>query len=83
MAYYSNSSGSSDDLGNAINETLVANDPNGSSWHAEPEPEESSLGEPKDSAIMAARAYQIEMFEASLKENLIISMDTGSGKTQV
>lgn len=30
-----------------------------------------------------ARAYQLEMFEASLKENVIVAMDTGSGKTLV
>ncbi|KAK3397406.1 P-loop containing nucleoside triphosphate hydrolase protein [Sordaria brevicollis] len=32
---------------------------------------------------LIARAYQIEMFEASLKKNIIVAMDTGSGKTQV
>ncbi|PSR90511.1 ATP-dependent helicase DCL-2 [Coniella lustricola] len=32
---------------------------------------------------VAARAYQTEMLDASLKENIICSMDTGSGKTQV
>ncbi|KAK3955498.1 hypothetical protein QBC32DRAFT_333303 [Pseudoneurospora amorphoporcata] len=34
-------------------------------------------------AGLTARAYQIEMFEASLKQNIIVAMDTGSGKTQV
>ncbi|KAJ4405537.1 Dicer-like protein 2 [Neurospora sp. IMI 360204] len=34
-------------------------------------------------AALTARAYQLEMFEASLKENIIVAMDTGSGKTQV
>ncbi|KAI1266146.1 RNase3 domain-containing protein [Xylariaceae sp. FL1019] len=34
-------------------------------------------------ATIHARAYQLEMFEASLKENIIVVMDTGSGKTQV
>ncbi|KAL6855709.1 P-loop containing nucleoside triphosphate hydrolase protein [Trichoderma novae-zelandiae] len=29
------------------------------------------------------RAYQIEMLEQSLKHNVIVAMDTGSGKTQV
>ncbi|KAF7586490.1 Dicer-like protein 2 [Aspergillus hancockii] len=29
------------------------------------------------------RNYQYEMFEASLRENIIVAMDTGSGKTQV
>ncbi|KAL7941039.1 P-loop containing nucleoside triphosphate hydrolase protein [Trichoderma barbatum] len=32
---------------------------------------------------MASRAYQIEMFEQSLSQNVIVAMDTGSGKTQV
>ncbi|KAK4228033.1 dicer-like protein 2 [Podospora fimiseda] len=32
---------------------------------------------------MAARAYQLEMLEESLKRNIIVAMDTGSGKTQV
>ncbi|EHA55558.1 dicer-like protein 2 [Pyricularia oryzae 70-15] len=30
-----------------------------------------------------ARAYQLEMFQASMQQNIIVSMDTGSGKTQV
>ncbi|OGM48320.1 ATP-dependent helicase dcl2 [Aspergillus bombycis] len=29
------------------------------------------------------RQYQYEMFEASLKENIIVAMDTGTGKTQI
>ncbi|KAF9762800.1 hypothetical protein IL306_003333 [Fusarium sp. DS 682] len=32
---------------------------------------------------LEARAYQREMFEASMKRNVIVAMDTGSGKTQV
>ncbi|KAK1754599.1 dicer-like protein 2 [Echria macrotheca] len=32
---------------------------------------------------MTARAYQLEMFELSLKQNIIVAMDTGSGKTHV
>ncbi|KAF5024960.1 hypothetical protein F66182_2911 [Fusarium sp. NRRL 66182] len=34
-------------------------------------------------AIVNSRAYQREMLEQSLKRNVIIAMDTGSGKTQV
>lgn len=37
----------------------------------------------EDPAILSARAYQLEMLDASLKENIICAMDTGSGKTQV
>ncbi|KAJ5657241.1 uncharacterized protein N7484_000890 [Penicillium longicatenatum] len=29
------------------------------------------------------RGYQLEMLEASLKQNIIVAMDTGSGKTQI
>ncbi|KAJ5772613.1 hypothetical protein N7520_003142 [Penicillium odoratum] len=29
------------------------------------------------------RAYQLEMLEASLRQNIIVAMDTGSGKTQI
>lgn len=35
------------------------------------------------SLVMAARAYQLEMLEESLKCNIIVVMDTGTGKTQV
>ncbi|RDW86925.1 putative RNA helicase/RNAse III [Aspergillus mulundensis] len=37
-------------------------------------------GEPADHR---ARNYQLEMFEASLKGNIIVAMGTGSGKTQI
>ncbi|KAK6955944.1 hypothetical protein Daesc_003591 [Daldinia eschscholtzii] len=37
----------------------------------------------KDSNIIHAREYQLEMFEESLKRNIIVAMDTGTGKTQV
>ncbi|KAF4451396.1 hypothetical protein F53441_5662 [Fusarium austroafricanum] len=33
--------------------------------------------------IISPRAYQREMLEQSLKRNVIVAMDTGSGKTQV
>lgn len=32
---------------------------------------------------LVSRAYQLEMFEQSLKQNTIVCMDTGSGKTQM
>ncbi|KAK4454948.1 dicer-like protein 2 [Podospora aff. communis PSN243] len=38
---------------------------------------------PKGLTAMIARAYQLEMFEKSLEQNIIVTMDTGSGKTQV
>ncbi|KAI1153106.1 RNase3 domain-containing protein [Nemania diffusa] len=37
----------------------------------------------EEEMVIHARAYQIEMFEKSLKQNIIVAMDTGSGKTQV
>ncbi|KAL6400813.1 Dicer-like protein 2 [Ilyonectria robusta] len=33
--------------------------------------------------IMSSRAYQLEMLDQSLQRNVIVAMDTGSGKTQV
>ncbi|KAK1826302.1 Rgp1-domain-containing protein [Podospora conica] len=39
--------------------------------------------EPQRPVVMTARAYQLEMLEESLKQNIIVAMDTGSGKTQV
>ncbi|KAG6360095.1 hypothetical protein INS49_011151 [Diaporthe citri] len=83
MAHYSDSSGSSEDLSDAINETLAAEDPLPSSWSVESEPDETPAGQLKDPSSITARAYQVEMLEASLKENVIVAMDTGSGKTQV
>ncbi|GAB1312939.1 Dicer-like protein 2 [Madurella fahalii] len=47
-------------------------------------PRSSTLEQkPPELVIMTARAYQIEMLEESLKQNIIVAMDTGSGKTQV
>ena len=35
------------------------------------------------SSILAPRAYQLEMLASSMERNIIIAMDTGSGKTQI
>ncbi|KAI1093420.1 hypothetical protein F5B19DRAFT_501244 [Rostrohypoxylon terebratum] len=35
------------------------------------------------SAVIHAREYQLEMLEESLKRNIIVTMETGTGKTQV
>ncbi|KAK1481398.1 RNase3 domain-containing protein [Colletotrichum cuscutae] len=45
----------------------------------------SPLAEPAsgNSVIMNARAYQSEMLAESMRQNVIVAMDTGSGKTQV
>lgn len=84
MAYYSESSSDSEeDMAGA-----VLNEDAGFLEHiiqpledADSTPKEEKL--PDESSVMSARAYQLEMFEASMKENIIVAMDTGSGKTQV
>ncbi|KAB5585833.1 hypothetical protein GE09DRAFT_1016737 [Coniochaeta sp. 2T2.1] len=43
----------------------------------------STEARPPTPVAMAARGYQLEMLEESLKGNIIVAMDTGSGKTQV
>ena len=43
----------------------------------------SSLGTASTQESLQSRAYQMEMFEQSLKENIIVCMETGSGKTQM
>ncbi|KAH7627140.1 P-loop containing nucleoside triphosphate hydrolase protein [Sordaria sp. MPI-SDFR-AT-0083] len=52
------------------------------------EPSEELSDQVSSPAALTARAYQLEMFEASLRQNIIVAngwlqMDTGSGKTQV
>ncbi|KAL6232282.1 ATP-dependent helicase dcl2 [Aspergillus navahoensis] len=37
----------------------------------------------REPADHRARSYQLEMFEASLKDNIIVAMGTGSGKTHI
>lgn len=36
-----------------------------------------------DSMIIHSREYQLEMLEESLKRNIIVTMETGTGKTQI
>ncbi|KAI8154629.1 Dicer-like protein 2 [Colletotrichum sp. SAR 10_65] len=43
-------------------------------------PDETASG---TQVIMNSRAYQLEMFAESMRQNIIVAMDTGSGKTQV
>ncbi|KAF2966518.1 hypothetical protein GQX73_g7057 [Xylaria multiplex] len=45
--------------------------------------EDATIDPIEERTVIHARAYQIEMFEKSLKQNIIVAMDTGSGKTQV
>ena len=39
--------------------------------------------EAADPLIAASRAYQLEMFEESMRRNIIVAMDTGTGKTRM
>lgn len=88
MVYYSDSSSESETgLEDAITNVVEEGDVSKATWYAERNsddldspPAEEQLQAPLK---MTARAYQLEMLEASLKENIICAMDTGSGKTQV
>lgn len=92
MAYSSDSEDMHEDLQDSISRVLSEEDITSATWHSDRSPErdeteDESLGS-IDSTIepvvkMASRAYQLEMLDASLKENIIVAMDTGSGKTQV
>ncbi|KAH6656778.1 hypothetical protein BKA67DRAFT_532030 [Truncatella angustata] len=48
-----------------------------------PSPPAAGDREFQEEAKLHARGYQLEMLEASLNQNIIVAMDTGSGKTQV
>ncbi|RGP76085.1 dicer 2 [Fusarium longipes] len=48
-----------------------------------PVEQDPSKNIPTDPEVINPRGYQKEMLEQSLKRNVIIAMDTGSGKTQV
>ncbi|KAI0885310.1 uncharacterized protein GGS22DRAFT_163408 [Annulohypoxylon maeteangense] len=47
------------------------------------EDEFAGVDQATESTIIHAREYQLEMFEDSLRRNLIVTMETGTGKTQV
>ncbi|KAK3293477.1 uncharacterized protein B0H64DRAFT_444730 [Chaetomium fimeti] len=73
-----------------INEsdTVLSSDGSNVSDDVRSEPRDSPRSttpddEPPVVVTMTARAYQLEMLEESLKQNIIVAMDTGSGKTQV
>lgn len=92
MAYSSDSS-SEEDFQDAIDQVLGEGDINYAAWlpgrsfqNEEDTEDETSGGvdlTPQSPGKMASRAYQLEMLAASMKENVIVAMDTGSGKTQV
>ncbi|KAF7563100.1 hypothetical protein G7046_g1039 [Stylonectria norvegica] len=67
-------------MGANVTETISIVAPLGSSGVLEVPEVESDTSVPE---IMSSRAYQLEMLDQSLKRNVIVAMDTGSGKTQV
>ncbi|ROW03951.1 hypothetical protein VSDG_00803 [Cytospora chrysosperma] len=84
MAHYSDTS-DGEDFEEILSHAIPEGDIIGASWAVERSPEETKPHKegPGYAAKMTSRAYQLEMLEASLKENVIVAMDTGSGKTQV
>lgn len=85
MSYYSDSSSEWEDFEDAVDHVISEEPVVGTSRSAQDSQEdESPQREESDDAVkITTRAYQLEMLEASLKENVIVAMDTGSGKTQV
>lgn len=80
----SSESEGSEGFEDVVQQVVAKGDITGASWYAERTSEDLPTNEQqKDPVKMTARAYQLEMFDASLKENIICAMDTGSGKTQV
>lgn len=93
MAYSSDSS-SEEDLQDSISRVLKEEDITRTAWLGDWSPRNEVKEDSDDSCVdagpikepavkVASRAYQLEMLDASLKENVIVAMDTGSGKTQV
>ncbi|KAJ4414286.1 Dicer-like protein 2 [Gnomoniopsis sp. IMI 355080] len=87
MAYFTESS-SDEDFEGASSELITEENIAEATWDAErsSEDEEESLNDTdsiNEPVKIASRAYQLEMLDASLRENVIVAMDTGSGKTQV
>lgn len=87
MSYYSDSfsepeSGDPDEV---IAQVMKEDDITQAAWYTKYHSDEENprIEQPTGPDRMTARAYQLEMLEASLKENIICAMDTGSGKTQV
>lgn len=89
--FYSDSSSDSEGLEgleDAIEQLLMDEDVTKALWYGQRSFEDLSEDEEQaeqqeELVVIAARAYQIEMLEASLRQNIICAMDTGSGKTQV
>lgn len=86
---YDTSSDSDPEGLDAVVRQVVAENITTAAWYAHPrsettdEDQEQPTKSTKEPSRLASRAYQLEMLEASLRENIICAMDTGSGKTQV
>ncbi|KAK8107781.1 uncharacterized protein PG998_009794 [Apiospora kogelbergensis] len=92
LGYISDSS-SGEDLGEYLEEeeledllsrvTEIESAPQVTEEIEDPSASQSEKTEANKATTLHARAYQLEMLEESLKQNIIVAMDTGSGKTQV
>lgn len=81
---YSDSTSESEDFDDVVDKVVAEGDIAEAPWYADRSAEELPVDLPqRDPVKMTSRAYQLEMLDASLKENIICAMDTGSGKTQV
>ncbi|KAF7927096.1 hypothetical protein BELL_0782g00030 [Botrytis elliptica] len=69
--------------GEGLNETVEDLCSDTSESNVENEDDDSNAGEKGENVIVTPRTYQLEMLEESLKRNVIVAMDTGSGKTHV
>ncbi|KAK6597748.1 RNase3 domain-containing protein [Botrytis cinerea] len=69
--------------GERLNETVEDLCSDSSGLIVENEDDDNSAGEKGEIVIVTPRTYQLEMLEESLKRNVIVAMDTGSGKTHV
>ncbi|CAG9980555.1 unnamed protein product [Clonostachys byssicola] len=78
---YSPSTSAGSDEGSLNDDSSDRSVDNGALLEVSPEPEGEAVEDTTEN--MDSRAYQLEMFQRSLKENVIVAMDTGSGKTQV
>lgn len=85
MACYSNSSSESEDLDDIVTEVIARENITVAPWYDKRISEETGppLNHLKDPVKMAARAYQTEMFEASLKENMCVRLLASNPKSLI
>lgn len=73
-----------DDSPNAFREVTVDLCGNENEAEAPAAVADTRKDEPEEETVaIRTRDYQLEMFEESMKRNVIVSMETGSGKTYV